>query len=167
MRAEITDIHEMFFFGMKRTLPHFQRNLPEGDRLHLGNGREHIPGTVELDWPKWVAPDPLPYPDGAVAEIHMYHFLEHLEDPIAMLAECQRVLAVGGVINICVPYYTSQMQAHDLSHKHVFCEETWRNLFSCNYDRLDGVQWHLMIGFNMICGIVERNLCLLTQLIKE
>ena len=71
----------------------------------------------------------IPYPDGSVAVIHAYHFLEHLEKPVAMLAECQRVLRPGGVMNIVVPYYTSQMMAHDLTHRHAFCEDTWKITF--------------------------------------
>ena len=90
-----------------------------------------IHGTIGLDLPEWNADtDPIPYPDGSIAVIHAYHFLEHLKDPVKMLADCQRVLRPGGLMNIVVPYYTSQMMAHDLTHKHAFARTPGRLLFA-------------------------------------
>lgn len=164
---------EFFKLGMKRDVPalhDIEAIGLTGLRLNLGSGHHPIEGCLNMDYPQWDAErDPLPFEDGTVAEIHAYHFLEHLSNPIRMLKECQRVLTSGGVLNIVVPYYTSQMQAHDLSHKHVFCEATWANLFNCDYDRVDGVEvkWEFDVGFNVIAGIVERNLALLTQLVRR
>ena len=142
----------------------------DGVKLNLGCGNKIIPDTIGLDLPEWDGDKPkIPYSNGEVAVIHAYHFLEHLQDPIAMLAECQRVLKPGGLMNIVVPYYTSQMMAHDLTHRHAFCEETWRNTFKNTYYRLAGSPdegWQFEVGLNIIIGIVERNLCLLTQLIR-
>jgi hypothetical protein len=58
--------------------------------------------------------------------------------------------------------------AHDLTHKTAFCEDTWSNLFSDpSYKRMGAEAWRFKIGLNIIIGIVERNLCLMTQLIKD
>src|SRR5438552_3964666 len=49
--------------------------------------------------------NPLPMEDRTVAHIHTEHFLEHLEysDAIRFLAECHRVLKLGGRMRIIVP----------------------------------------------------------------
>jgi len=138
--------------------------------LNVGAGNKLIPGTTVLDLPRWNADtDPIPFDDATVSGIHAYHFLEHVHRPADVLWEFQRVLKVHGFVNICVPYYNAQCQAQDLDHKHAFCEETWRNLFVNPYysRRWDARgPWQFLIRTNVIMGLVERNLVLLTQLIK-
>ena len=163
----MTSIQDFFQLGMARFIPALVEP-PQGLAINLGAGNKHIPGTVALDLPEWDADtEPIPYGDEIVACIHAYHFLEHVEDPIDMLREMQRVLVPGGVANIVVPYYNSQMQHQDLHHKNWFCEETWRVTFANPYYSQDGAGWRLRVGLNIIIGAVERNLCLMTQLIKE
>ena len=172
MSYPIESVQDFFGVGMKRKVPGFYTDYPRGlAELNLGAGDHFIVGAMSLDLPEWNADrDGLrAFEDGSVGLIHAYHFLEHLEDPLAFLFEVQRVLAPGGLINIVVPYYTSQMFAHDLTHRRAFCEETWRNTFKNEFYDMAGKrgEWRFRIGFNMICGIVERNLALLTQLIRE
>jgi SAM-dependent methyltransferase len=163
-------IQDLFRVGMDRDIPAvIDYNALDGLKLNLGAGNKKIPGAVALDLPEWDADrDPIPYPDGAVAVIHAYHFLEHVQDPVKMLAECQRVLRPGGLMIIVVPYYTSQMMAHDLTHKHAFCEETWKITFRNPYYKQAGSppEWKFEVRLNLIIGIVERNLALVTQLIR-
>jgi SAM-dependent methyltransferase len=165
-------IQDLFRLGMDREIPEVADydQLGDGVILNLGSGNKIIPGdVVGLDLPQWNADkDPIPYPDGSVALIHAYHFLEHLQNPVAMLRECQRVLKPGGLMNVVVPYYTSQMMAHDLTHKHAFCEDTWKITFRNPYYKQASSpeEWKLEVKFNVIIGIVERNLCLMTQLIR-
>ena len=164
-------IQELFELGMKRRIPkvYMPNRAPFSlIQINVGAGFTEIEGARNLDLPEWDADiDAIPYDNGTVDVIHAYHFLEHVRDPVRMLQEFQRVLAPGGVINIVVPYYTSQMAAHDLDHKHVFCEETWKNLFNNEYYNKNRINWELKISLNIIIGIVERNLCLMTQLYKE
>lgn len=158
--------HEFFLHAMKRVLPRILP-MPTGTVLNLGPGNTPIPGTRGLDLPDWNANlDLIPYPNDTVDAIHAYHFLEHVDDPIKMLTEIQRVLRVGGVCQLVVPYYTSQNWAQDLTHRSSWCETTWQNLFRNEFytNRRNG--WKLHEGFNLIVGQTERNLVLLTQLIK-
>jgi len=163
----MSDFQTFFKLGMKRDVPPVL-NMPEqGLVLNLGAGYSPIYGAVSIDWPEWDADsDPLPYDDETVDGIHAYHFLEHLADPKRVLREMQRVLKVGGIAQIVVPYYSSPIAHHDLDHKSWFTEDTWRNTFTdVAYAKgHKGWRWH--IGFNVIAGIAERNLCLMTQLIK-
>lgn len=158
------NFQELFKLGMKRDIGELK--LVEGPSINLGGGDQEVPGAINFDLPGWDADhDPLPCAPGTISTVHAYHFLEHVTDPINMLREIERILKPGGVCNIVVPYYKSQMAYHDLEHKSFWTEETWKNLFETPYDRVDN-KWYFKINFNLICGIVERNLCLVTQLEK-
>jgi len=159
---------ELFQVGMDRTIPNFHNTIPRDFiQLNLGAGNKIVVPAKSLDLPEWDADTMLiPYEDGQVTTIHMYHFLEHVKDPIAVLRECERVLKPNGFCNIVVPYYRSQMAYHDLDHKHFFTEDTWKILFDTPYYGKHG-EWRFEIGLNVIMGIAERNLALVTQLIKR
>lgn len=160
-------IIDLFRVGMARDIPNL-RPMPTGTKLNLGAGKKLIAGSIALDYPDWDADHHrIPFQDGVISGIHCYHFLEHVRQPILMLEEFQRVLRPGGVVNIVVPYYTSQMQAQDLDHKHCFCETTWDNIFANKYYKKYPVDWQFEVGTNIIIGIVERNVCLMTQLIRK
>lgn len=82
-------------------------------KLHLGSGRELLPGWVNADgrlgrgilsmyFPRGLRR----FPDRSARLIYSSHFLEHLEYPdtvLAFLRECHRVLVPGGTIRIVVP----------------------------------------------------------------
>lgn len=161
---------DLFSLGMKREIipPVPMSQWPRGLKLNLGAGNTTIGGVINLDLPEWDAEhDPIPYGTRSVAGIHAYHFLEHVERIIPLLAEMQRVLMPGAYVNICVPYYTSQIAHHDLTHRHFFTETTWDNLFSNQYYKVPGTPkegWLFKVRTNIIMGVVERNLALLTQL---
>jgi SAM-dependent methyltransferase len=62
------------------------------------------------------------FPDANFDSISMYHVLEHTHDPVAVLAECRRILKPGGEIVVGVPNFGSLVRslvgwtwsAHDL-----------------------------------------------------
>jgi SAM-dependent methyltransferase len=161
---------KLFELGMDRVVPYPEEWEALGRHdytiLNLGAGNKHIVGTVALDLPEWNAETlPIPYEDETVDAILAFHFLEHIQNVTFVLRECQRVLRPGGTLNIVVPYGMSDCALQDLDHKHRFTEDTWKNTFANPY--YDKGDWHWRIGFNMIMGLVHRNLVLVTQLIKE
>jgi len=164
------NVQELFKLGMKRDIPELLDfpNGPFNTIINVGCGNTHIEGTIGVDYPEWDADkDALPFSDDSIDGIHAYHFLEHCKEPVKILQEFQRVLKPGGVVNIVVPYYSSLLQAQDLDHKHSFTEETWKTLFNNQYYNKNKIEWKFHIGTNIIIGVVERNMCLMTQLIKE
>ena len=165
------DINTLFYWGMDRIIPNLLSPPRNGIVVHLGgNVKDQIPGRELIKYmnlPHYNAEtDELPFEDGSVSCIHAYHVLEHIKNVPFLLSECQRVLKRHGVMNIVVPYYNSQMQAQDLDHKSAFCEDTWKTLFANPYYDKNEIDWRLQVGTNIIIGIKEANLCLMTQLIK-
>jgi SAM-dependent methyltransferase len=135
MKPHLMTIPDFFRVGMDRILPELQAGPDTGIILNLGcgnaRGNKAIPNAIGLQLPEWNAEtDRIPFDDETVGTIHAYHFLEHVRRPIFVLSECQRILKVGGVMNIVVPYYNSSLQAQDLDHKSAWCETTWQTLFA-------------------------------------
>lgn len=162
-------IQDLFLLGMKRDIPPLLE-LPHGlgtTVLNLGAGNQVIPGAIALDYMRGWDGDtmPIPYPPGSVDAIHCYHFLEHLQDPGAMLMECQRVLRVGGVLQLCVPYYRGQIAYSELDHKHFFAETTWRKLMANPYSDKFGrnEKWLLRLHANFVMFVEEANPALFAQ----
>lgn len=164
------NIQELFKLGMKRDI----NELIEPDlsnAINLGAGNSPMPGVTSLDYPEWDASrDRLPYHDSSVTAVFAFHFMEHLTgaEAINMLREIQRVLAPGGTANILVPYYKSSMAFQDLDHKSFWNEESYRVLFRNPYYEKNREQpWNLDVHVNLVIGVVERNLALMTQLVKK
>lgn len=165
------DLVTFFEAGMARPLPFF-RGRYAGVSYNLGAGRKDIGDAINLSYEDgWNGEvDPIPAADGSVSTIYAFHFLEHLSHPVGVLLEAHRVLCKGGAMNIVVPYYRSQMAFQDLDHKSFYCEDTWKELFSNPYydtTKGENFEWQFDIGLNIIIGLKERNLALLTQLIRR
>jgi len=162
-------VQDLFRLGMKRELPPLYVPNKYGIVYDIGSsGTWKVPGAIALGLPHWVFPrDRIPAKDETVSTIHCYHFLEHLHGntAIAFLREAERVLQPDGVMNYCVPYYTSNLHAQDLTHQSAWCEDSFKNLFgSVGYDVAGS--WKMKVHFQLIAGIVERNLALIGQLVK-
>jgi hypothetical protein len=143
--------------------------------VQFGSGFKHInhPSWLNFDYEEWDAEsgEPVPIDDGRIAGIICYFTLDHLSDPIRVLAEFQRILMVGGWIVIVVPHYSSELWHTCLQHKSQFGIDTWRNIFSERqyaHTGPDGekVEWKLNIVSNFLFGVTERNLVMITQFRK-
>lgn len=164
------NIEQLFFRGMKRDLGTLLPPPVGWPVLDLGAGHNPCPGAVPLDFPEWDgAHDPIPFGDESVGGVFALHFLEHLtgEQAIRVLREVERVLVPGGVLTVVVPHRACSLAYEDLDHKSFWCEETWRVLFSDKYYAKHRTEpWRLRLIFNMIAGVAERNLCVMSQLVK-
>jgi SAM-dependent methyltransferase len=167
----VKDIQTFFKYGLDRQIP--QLLDPEGTQLNLGPGDyKIIPHAIGVGRGKladvdWWAPERLPFAPGSIAQIHAYQFFEHLEyeTVIKVLRDCERVLAIGGVLNIVTPYAGSQHDTQALDHKTHWTEETWDWLLNNTYYSDHGI-WLFEVHCCFIMGIVYRNLDLFTQLRK-
>jgi predicted SAM-dependent methyltransferase len=82
-----------------------------GVKVHLGSGELPREGWVNVDLlgvpvdVAWNLNRPLPFPDGSVDVVFHEHLLEHLtmDRGLALIEDCHRILAPGGVLRIAVP----------------------------------------------------------------
>lgn len=82
-------------------------------KLNLGCGHTHNEGYINIDANEEVKPDlllnfasmPLPYEDGSVEEVTIFHTIEHIarEQHSLVFGEINRVLPVGGVVIVSFP----------------------------------------------------------------
>lgn len=159
------NIQDFFRLGMKRGLP---RLISKGGvSLELGPGNSPVGADLTLELPSWDADKSvvLPYGDEEIDTIHMYHFLEHINDPIGLLRECERVLCENGIINIVVPHQSQSLAYEDLDHKHFFNEHTIEKLLNNKgYEKNNG--WLLRQHCSFIMAVELRNLSCFIQLVK-
>ena len=168
-----TDLYSWFHSATKKQIRDFV-NPPEGLVINVGSGYKTIHGSVALDYPEWDAENqPLPYENESIAGFIAFGFLEHIDNPAEVLSEFQRCLKNNGTVTIMVPYYNSQLQWQDLTHKKCYNEETWRCTFNnacfdkSVFQKESKWAWKFEVGINLIIGQEERNMFLLTQLIKR
>jgi SAM-dependent methyltransferase len=105
------------------------KNSPEKVIVNLGCGKTKIPGVIGLDRVPIAGVvdivhdlDVVPYPfaEQSVDEIHMYHVLEHLHDPVRKMEELYRILKPQGTLFLRVPHFSSNGAWTDITHVRPF-----------------------------------------------
>jgi len=73
---------------------------------------DHYPRSTSVFY--FNAINPIPIETYTVSHIHAEHFLEHLQywDAVSFIAECYRVLKIGGTMRIIVPDAEKYMRAY-------------------------------------------------------
>jgi SAM-dependent methyltransferase len=161
----------LFGMGLDRSLPQLL-DPPKGHSLGLGESGWKKTSDFTLGLPEWQFPrDPLPFANETIAIVHAYHFMEHLsgENAILLLEEVQRVLIPGGIFQFCIPWAKAEIAFQDLTHKSFWTESSFRMLMNNDYydPTAGGIKWQLRQHYLVLAGVVERNICLLGQLVKE
>ena len=63
-----------------------------------------------------ISQNPDMFPDNYADEIHVYHVLEHLHDPLKKMEELHRILKPGGKLFLRVPHFSSLGAFTDITH---------------------------------------------------
>jgi len=101
-------------------------------KLNIGCGNKPLEGYVNLDHQKLLGVDvvhhlnqfPYPFNDNTFSVVEANHVLEHTDNPLQVLEELYRILQVGGVVNVTVPYYSSTGAFQDPTHQTFWAEDT-------------------------------------------
>jgi SAM-dependent methyltransferase len=97
--------------------------------INLGCGKTRIPGSIGVDCvaiPNSVDVvhnlniTPYPFENDFADEIHFYHVLEHLDNPVTKLEEIHRILKPLGILHMRVPHFSSSGAFTDITHKRPF-----------------------------------------------
>ena len=113
-------------------------------KLDIGCGRHKRTGYIGVDKFAIVSPDvvcdieneKLPYEESSVSEIYSSQVFEHISDLDSVMHECHRVLHAGGVLEVIVPYWSSEGAFRDPTHVRFFSEksfEYWKPESECAY----------------------------------
>jgi SAM-dependent methyltransferase len=90
--------------------------------LDLGCGKKKRPSAIGVDYSDRHNADvihdlkvfPFPLMDGEFDEIYLDNALEHLDDPMHVMEEINRLSKPGGLVKVIVPYFCS-VWAYNLS----------------------------------------------------
>ncbi|MDB6018290.1 MAG: Methyltransferase type 11 [Pedosphaera sp.] len=101
-------------------------------RINLGCGPKYFEGYINCDFNPRVKADkyfdletfPYPLEANLADEIILDNVLEHLNDVPRVMDELHRILKVGGVLKVMLPYAKSDWALQDPTHKHFFTERT-------------------------------------------
>ena len=103
-------------------------------KINLGAGSDIQDGYINHDITKLEGIDithdlnqfPWPWDDNSISEIVAKDVIEHLDDFMKVMEELHRVLKVGGLIRLKVPYWNSVSRHADPTHKRGFHELTFQ-----------------------------------------
>jgi SAM-dependent methyltransferase len=102
-------------------------------RVNLGAGSMPEPGWVNVDIVKVDGVDvvhdldvfPWPFADGEAERIKAFDVYEHVNEPLAFMRECHRILRKGGVLAIHTAYWKNPDSYRDPDHKRFLTEESF------------------------------------------
>lgn len=101
--------------------------------LHIGCGRDVIPGAVRLDISPSVKPDvlwnltsfPYPFDDSTFDFVVAHSIIEHLSDTLGVMGEIHRILKPGGRCIVLCPHFSSRSAMIDPTHKRLMSASTF------------------------------------------
>lgn len=129
--------------------------------LDLGCGKSKRSGAIGVDYSDRHDADivhdlntfPYPFEANEIDEIFMDNVLEHLDDPMAVMAEVHRILKPDGLVKVIVPYFRSVWAFIDPTHRHFFTVDSFayydpEHIICQKYDYVDTRFKVAQISFN-------------------
>ena len=122
-------------------------------KLNLGCGKLPIKNCVNVDFVKSPIVDevvdlskyPWPWKNSSIDEIFCLHFFEHVNDPMAFVVECKRVLRKKGRLIIKVPFWGGLYAIPQTDHitncgfmtfQNSFFQDTYINKFQAPFKKI-------------------------------
>jgi len=105
------------------------------EKLNLGCGSDIRQGYINVDYRSFKGADlvydlnkvPYPFKSNTFKKILLRNTLEHLENPMKIMAELHRISKPNGKIFIKGPHFSSDNVWGDLEHKRAFSSQTFTN----------------------------------------
>lgn len=105
-------------------------------KLNLGSGYRKQKGYYNLDIDPRCEPHivadmrEMPFPDSTFSFIQAHHILEHVIDPINAMLEIYRVLKLGGILQLEIPFFPGRMAFAAWDHVSYFTPDSFALLFN-------------------------------------
>lgn len=114
-------------------------------KLNLGCGRNPMDGYVNLDRADLPGVDvvhdlsvhPLPFDDDTFDEIIGIDLIEHIADPLSLMAELWRIAAPDALCSFALPYGSSDDAWEDPTHVRPYFINSWMYFAQPTYYRAD------------------------------
>lgn len=106
---------------------------PNPKILDLGCGKKKRQGSIGVDYSDRHDADiihdlnvfPYPFADNSIDQVYLDNVLEHLDDPMAVMAEVHRICKNAAEIKVIVPYFRSVWAFIDPTHQHFFTVDSF------------------------------------------
>lgn len=127
--------------------------------INMGCGTTRIPNSIGVDRVKInnyvdVVHDldktPYPFKNNFADEMHAYHFLEHMHNPLKTMEEFYRILKPGGILYIRVPHFSSVGAFTDFTHVRPFSLGS----FSC-FEKGDHLHFYTKASFKILIAKIN------------
>ncbi|MBN2370470.1 MAG: class I SAM-dependent methyltransferase [Vicinamibacteria bacterium] len=104
--------------------------------LDIGCGGSKTPGAIGMDIDPRSGADiiqdlddiPYPFSTDTFDEVFGVHVMEHVRDPLSIMAELHRITRDGGIVRLVVPHWTNPDWATDLTHRNCLNSYSFRSL---------------------------------------
>lgn len=104
--------------------------------LDIGCGRRKTPGAIGIDIDPESSADiiqdldvvPYPFPDNTFDEVLGIHVMEHVRNPLRVMAELHRITRPSGIVKLVVPHWTNPDWASDLTHRNCLNSYSFHSL---------------------------------------
>lgn len=132
-------------------------------KLNLGAGTDIKEGFTNVDIVDLEGIDvvhnlnefPWPFDDKSIEYIHAQDVLEHVDEPVAFITECYRILKPGATLWIQTPRYDADFLWIDPTHKRGFHEKSM-DFFdrTTGYGQTTG--FYTQVSFSVKCEILPN-----------
>jgi SAM-dependent methyltransferase len=119
--------------------------------LDVGCGAKKRPGAVGLDISADTDADivhdldvfPYPLEDASFDEVIMQDVIEHVEDPMRVVAELHRILRPDGRLQLRTPHFSSSLAYGDPTHRHYYSSSAIRYLAQPGFAHYSSVRFSI------------------------
>ncbi len=120
-----------------------------GDVLDVGCGAAKYPGAVGLDISADTDADvvhdldvfPYPFADGSFDQILMQDVIEHVREPLRVMAELHRISRPRGRLHLRTPHFSSVLAYGDPTHRHLFSTIAVRQLAEPRFEHYSAARF--------------------------
>ena len=104
---------------------------------------------------------PYPFRENEFDHVEMVHIIEHVDRPLKLMTEVNRISKPGATVRVVTPHYSSQLSYGDLEHFHHFGFITFKwlqntGMFRIKKHRLIFTDIYRVFGISLLANLSPR-----------